>query len=300
MENEHTNNCGEFRAVKEMPLPYNIDNNSDDDDDNSHYDTVNESNIQNFVKRFNRSGSTNNNNNSNYKNVDNNNSMNENNDSTIDITKFKEIVDKNDKNIRNFKNNSKCDSLNIKRSHSQALIHLNRSYGMPSDNDTYSVSNINKNSNNDGKFDLHDPVNYNRTIHTYNVDSEFNQYLSKMKENLTSIDTFIKRYDNKQETNQLSIRIEKFIDKHQKFDIFDFHDKNINNPYNKQILQSENNKHRNSETIRIDSEEEKDEFPNIKPLTSLFNNPKPPFVNDENNSSSSLTNSESITLYSVK
>jgi len=372
MENEHTNNCGDFRAVKEMPLPYNIENNSEDDDDNSysHYDTVNDSSsLRSFVKKFSKYGNNNNSNdsasdqekssrnssnnnnyNSNNNNKNNNNNNNNSNNNTFDIINTKEMNECNDKS---FKNNSlvHCNSMkmnNKKLCKSQQLIHSNRNSKASIESDSFNISNVKfwnikpcdyiksynnsysfttSNSSMISNFDFQDPSYSNQTIHSYNEDSDFNQFLSKMKENLSSLDTIIKRYDNKQESNQLSIQIEKFVDKHQTFNIFDFDDSNVNTyskPFlkvkskslsrNSEIIQvemeedkflsdpkAEKNKlyYRNSETIRIDTEMDK-VFYDQKPLSNLFNEPKPKIRNIDDVSSACLSRSESITLYSIK
>ncbi|KAG4103227.1 EXS family-domain-containing protein [Neocallimastix lanati (nom. inval.)] len=285
MENEHTNNCGDFRAVKEMPLPYNIENNSEDDDDNSysHYDTVNDSSS---LRSF--------------------------------LCKSQQLIHSN----RNSKASIESDSFNISN---VKFWNIKPCDYIKSYNNSYSFTT--SNSSMISNFDFQDPSYSNQTIHSYNEDSDFNQFLSKMKENLSSLDTIIKRYDNKQESNQLSIQIEKFVDKHQTFNIFDFDDSNVNTyskPFlkvkskslsrNSEIIQvemeedkflsdpkAEKNKlyYRNSETIRIDTEMDK-VFYDQKPLSNLFNEPKPKIRNIDDVSSACLSRSESITLYSIK
>jgi hypothetical protein len=343
MENEHTNNCGEFRAVKEMPLPYNINNNSDDDDDNpSHYDTINDSsttsgsNLQNFVKKFNKSKST----------MDDGlqEDRNNNKDShTIDITNMKDMMgikdkDRDNTNINNIskdndfiRNNSflhrTClngNNSHLKHSHSQESIHLKKNCRSPIESDSFNISTIkfwnikpsdfikcsnynnnhsinsminsatinNSNNNNStisGNFDFQDPLNSNRTIHTYSVDSEFNQYISRVKENLSSLDTIINHYDHKQDrSNQLSIKIENFTDnsnsnnnnnsnkKHgqlqsqqsqlrQTLNIFDFHNHHYQNNINKDDNKDDNrddnkdiNNNDNNDNININININKD------------------------------------------
>jgi len=293
MENEHTNNCGEFRAVKEMPLPYHIPPNSDDDDDNAN-DTIDNrtSNFQNFVKKLNKNSSNN------------NNEMNScTNGNTIDITKFqyfqKEMTNNNNNNNNNNNsNNNNIDNnpIKLKRSHSQEHISINKNCKYYNDNDTINISNIkfwnikpnHINKNIKTEFDIHDPLNSNRTIHTYNVNSEFGQYIAKMKENLSSIDTIIKQYDYRKDSNMLNVRIEDFPSEKDKFM------KSHQNSFEK-------NESKDNDTFRVDIDDQNDnilkkEYLNIlnSPLT-LTN------IDDASNiSSSSLENSESITIYELR
>ncbi|ORX76021.1 EXS-domain-containing protein, partial [Anaeromyces robustus] len=281
MENEHTNNCGEFRAVKEMPLPYHIPSNSDDDDDNTH-DTIDErsSNFQSFVKKLSRN------------NTSNNNEMDSSsNDNTIDITKFqKETNFKNYETHININNDN--DLIKLKRSHSQEHIGTNRSCKYYNENDTINTSNIkfwnikpnqiSKNMN--INYDVNDPLNSNRTIHTYSVDNEFNQYIDKMKENLSSIDTLIKNYDHRKDSNILSVLVEDFPSGN------DISNKNLQNIFDNNLPKSPNHKNKDNDTFKIDIDNQKN---NTLKKESLINSPMTltSIDNTSNVSSSSLANS---------
>jgi len=288
MENEHTNNCGEFRAVKEMPLPYNIQNSNDDDDDFSH-DTINNipSNLQNFVKKLNK--------NKDSKNFDDDdNSNNSNNNNNIDITDMKEF-DVNNKGQGNIKN------MKLNRSHSQE-INFNSN---DNENDMYNISNVKlwnikpSDAIKNNCFDFQDPYNSNKTIHAYSIGSEFNVYISKMKENLSSIDTIIKRYDTKQDICPLSIKIENFND-NKTSDLLNLYQQKFNTNTSPHKKEDSSKSKEGGETIRIDSEEDSD-ITNNKGLTNIFNHPKTiSNTNYTEISSSSITtntNSETLTIY---
>jgi len=244
MENEHTNNCGEFRAVKEMPLPYHINNNNDDDEDGNNHDTLHDipSNLQIFIKKINRNKDNQYNDSSDDSKDDNNSNSNSGNANShnkhnsyakgnnIDITNMNDFQRKTSNSGSISSSSESNGSVKLKRSHSQELISSYRDSKVYDENDTINISNVkfwnikpgNMMMMRNKNFDLEDPLNSNRTIHTYNVDNEFNQYLSKVKDNLSSIDTIIKKYDAHND-NQLSIKIEKFMDNHQTLDIFDLH-----------------------------------------------------------------------------
>ncbi|ORX45357.1 EXS-domain-containing protein [Piromyces finnis] len=279
MENEHTNNCGEFRAVNEMPLPYNIKNNNDDDDEFSHDTINNSSNLQNFMKKLNISKENNLNDDSGDNNYPRNNNC-------IDITNVKEFSKNDDNNPRNNKNSK------LKRSHSHDLRY-NTTKGNESNNVKFwniKPSDVVKNK----VFDFQDPLNSNKTIHTYNIGSEFNKYLSKMNENLTSIDTIISRYDTKQETTPLSIKVENFYNRQN--NIMDLYNQKYNTV--KSSNSEEGSDKSRGDTIKIDPEESRD-ITNSKGLTNLFNQPKTisNMKNTEISSSSITSNSESLTIY---
>jgi len=335
MENEHTNNCGEFRAVKEMPLPYQV-NNNDDDDDGSPHESLHHipSNLQTFLRRINKKDNQ-------YKNNDDtdssDNGINDNtssyeynndnntyaNNDNIDIVNMDGIhQNQNSMNPRKTSfNNSINDynhpgrSLNLKRSHSQELASMYKENNrFCNENNTIMKPNLMMTKNQD--FDFKDPLNSNKTIHTYNVDSEFNTYLSIMKDNLTSIDTIIKQYDNRQNTNnnnnKLSIKIENCMCDSPTLNLQDKHD-NTGTPLSdsKTMLNKVmkivvlDNTSKEGDTLRIESESENNisDITNAKTLNNLFNRSSQQTIHsDDNNnvsSSTSLTaNSESITIYS--